>query len=173
MLTDKQIRKYYDELAPKVVNYLVANSCPYDLACDIVQESFIRLWNRRDTLSENDSISGLVFQIARNLRIDDYRKKKHEVLVDDFFDEDPKTTQSVEDTYEDNTEYLRKCLEKALDEIPDDLRTCYTLFNLGELSIKEIAEQLGINESLVKVRIHRAKEKLAKSLAYLKDTYLD
>ena len=37
------------------------------------------------------------------------------------------------------------------------------------MSIKEIAKQLSISESLVKVRIHRAKEKLADSLSYLKN----
>ena len=70
---------------------------------------------------------------------------------------------------EEYLEYIRNCLKKALDELPEELRECYTLFNIGEMSIKEIAKQLSISESLVKVRIHRAKEKLADSLSYLKN----
>lgn len=167
MISVKDMQKYYAEIAPKLTNYLVANGCSYEFACDLVQDSFIKLWNKRSELTENDSISGLVFQIAKNLRIDRIRHAKFEVLTDDFTN-DTRETETLDSNFENDQEYLRKCLQKALQELPEDLRNCYTMFNIGELSIKDIAEQLSISESLVKVRIHRAKEKLAESLAYLK-----
>ena len=59
---------------------------------------------------------------------------------------------------------------RFLAELPEELRMCYTMFNIGQMSIKDISLSLNISESLVKVRIHRAKEKLKVSLAYLKES---
>ncbi len=47
------------------------------------------------------------------------------------------------------------------------LREAFTLFQVGELSIREIAHETGASENLVKVRIHRAKQKLQVLLADL------
>ena len=79
---------------------------------------------------------------------------------------------TVEESHENSsadTQYLRSCIDKALNSLNKDLRTCYTLYNVGEMPIKDIAELLGISESLVKVRIHRAKLFLAEKLQYLRD----
>ena len=169
MITQKEMTSYYEDIAPRLTSFLLSNGCGYAQASDIVQESFIRLWKMRDQLTEDDSISGLVFRIAKNLRIDEFRKNQREVLVDEYEDS---TVPTVEDNHdiEQDEKYLRDCIEKALAELPEDLRVCYTMFNIGQISIKDISTSLDISESLVKVRIHRAKEKLKVSLAYLKES---
>ncbi len=169
MISSHEMTAYYERIAPRLTSFLLSNGCGYDQACDIVQESFIRLWKMRDKLTDQDSISGMVFRIAKNLRIDDYRKASKEVLVDEYDDSTVPTVENEEDDEEDRR-YLRECIDKALAQLPEDLRLCYTMFNLGELSIKQISEALGISESLVKVRIHRAKEKLRILLADLKES---
>ena len=63
---------------------------------------------------------------------------------------------------------MNERIEKALAQIPPLLREAYTLFQIGELSIREIAHETGVSENLVKVRIHRAKEKLQPLLADLR-----
>ncbi len=169
MLNEKQMQEYYADIAPHLTNYLIANGSSYEQACDIVQDSFIKLWQHRNEINDDDSIQGLVFRIAKNQKIDNYRKYKKEVLVDQFDDSVVPTTEDDNSTESDNS-YLKSCIEKAMNSLPDDLRKCYTMYNIGELSIKEIANILGITESLVKVRIHRAKQKLAEKLKYLKDS---
>ena len=67
--------------------------------------------------------------------------------------------------------YLRKRLQAAFAELPPMLREAYTLFQVGELSIREIAHETGVSENLVKVRIFRAKEKLKVILADLRVTF--
>ena len=67
-----------------------------------------------------------------------------------------------------DAEYLRDRLQKALAQLPPLLREAFTMFQIGELSIREIAHETGASENLVKVRIHRAKEKLQVLLADLK-----
>lgn len=173
MITEQQMKDLYEEIAPRVTNYLVANGETYETAKDLVQDTFIKLWSKRDQFSTEDNIKAMAFTIAKNLRIDRFRREKFMVEQEEFDVVVDETTLTNETDEEEYLEYIRRCLKKALDELPDDLRECYTLFNLGEMSIKEIASQLSISESLVKVRIHRAKEKLAMSLSYLKDAVDD
>ena len=166
---EKEMQAYYQEIAPRLTNYLVSDGTPYEQACDIVQESFIRVWQHRDKLTAEDSISGLVFRIAKNIKIDNFRKYRKEVLVEEYEDSVVPAVEDNQENSPEDTQYLRSCINKALDSLNKDLRTCYTLYNVGEMPIKDIAEMLGISESLVKVRIHRAKLFLAEKLQYLRD----
>lgn len=163
--------KLYGDIAPKLTNFLVAGGTDYAAACDIVQETFLRLWKRRDELVEDPAqISGFAYTIARNLRNDGFRKAKREVLQADIKDSDDDGDMSVPagasaaeavrpDSPSDN-EYLRKRLEAAFNQLPPLLREAYLLFQVYELPIREIARRTKQTEANVKVRIFRAKEKL-------------
>jgi RNA polymerase sigma-70 factor (ECF subfamily) len=66
---------------------------------------------------------------------------------------------------------LREALRSAIAELPDIYRQIFTLRDLEELNVAEAAAALGINENMVKVRLHRARMMLQKRLApYLKTT---
>ena len=84
MLSEDKIKEAYCELAGKLTNYLIAGGMDYASACDITQESFIRLWKRRETLNEHDSVSGFIFAVAKNLQIDHYRRNKFITFQDNL-----------------------------------------------------------------------------------------
>jgi len=66
---------------------------------------------------------------------------------------------------------LRETLQKAVAELPAIYRQVFTLRDLEEMNVAETAAALGVNENIVKVRLHRARMMLQKSLApYLKKT---
>lgn len=163
--------KLYGDIAPKLTNFLVAGGTEYSTACDIVQETFLRMWKRRDELVEDPAqISGFAYTIAKNLRNDGYRKAKKEVLQADIVDSDDSGDMSapaganaadaVRPSSPSDNEYLRKRLEAAFNQLPPLLREAYLLFQVYELPIREIARRTNQTESNVKVRIFRAKEKL-------------
>ena len=161
------IERLYTDIAPKLTNYLVANGVVYASACDIVQETFLRIWKRRDSLIDDpEQISGLAYTIARNLRTDKFRRTQREVLQDEIKDEDAGSV-SPADAPSDAA-YLRARLTAAIAELPPLLREAYTLFQIQELSIREIARRTNAGEGAVKVRIFRAKEKLRGLLADLR-----
>ena len=170
MITQQEMTAYYADIAPRLMRFLLANGCPHDKASDITQESFIRIWNKRDELGPDDSVSGLVFRIAQNLRIDEFRRSSREQLVDEYDDSNVPTVTDDNELPQDK-EYVRRCIRKAVSDLPEEFRVCYTMLNLGGMSIKEISQQLGISESLVKVRIHRAKEKLRTALEPLRENF--
>lgn len=161
-----QIETLYKTLAPKVTNYLVANGTPYAAACDIVQETFLKLWKMRDEVDDDEArVSGLVHSIARNLRNDKFRHDKFMTYREEIEDHELVADETA--PAPGDADYLKKRLSDALRALPPLLRESFVLFQVSELSIREIALQLGISESLVKVRIFRAKQKLKEILSDL------
>jgi len=161
------IQKHYAAIAPKLVNWLVATGSTYAQSCDIVQDTFLKIWKMRDDLIDNDaSVSGLAFTIARNLRKNEVRDSRHLVFTDSIPED--AAIANAPATAPSDTEYLRKRLVSAFAQLPPLLREAYTLFQIAEMSISEISRTTNATESLVKVRIHRAKGKLREMLADLK-----
>lgn len=164
----ERFSRLYAEIAPKLTTYLVGSGSSYAIACDIVQETFLRVWKRRDELMDDrDQVSGYIFTIARNYRKDLFRKSRHELLQPEITDEDGGTTDARPAEDADENAALRARLNAALAKLPPLLREAFTLFQIGELSIREIARQTNTTEGNVKVRIHRAKAKLREELGVM------
>jgi len=168
LLTEEQIAQYYENIAPKVVNYLVAEGLSYPIACDIVQETFVRVWNKRAVLTSDCSVSGFVFTVARNVRTDFFRKNKN-ILFKEAIEDTDIDCAAEPNTSNDDLKYLRTRLQQALNQLQDELRETYTLSQIGKNSIKDIANIMDCSENLVKVRIYRAKEKLRELLNDLQE----
>ena len=160
------IETLYREIAPRLTNWLVSSGSSYHEACDLVQNTFLKIWKMRDDLRGNDSdVSGLAFTIARNLRKNLVRDNSRITFVEEIRDEDAGTVGPA--TSASDAEYLRRRLTEAFSKLPPILREAYTLFQIGQMSIRDIANQTGVSENLVKVRIFRAKEKLREILSDL------
>lgn len=180
------IEELYKTIAPRLTNWLVASGSSYHESCDLVQSTFLKLWKMRDDLRNSDSdVSGLAFTIARNLRKNLARDNARLTFVGEIRDADEgeqggasadgeslATRLSTTDNQQSgsDSEYLRQRLTEAFAKLPPILREAYTLFQIGEMSIRDIANQTGVSENLVKVRIFRAKSKLREILADLRVT---
>ena len=167
------IEKLYNTIAPRLTNWLVASGSPYHEACDLVQNTFLKIWGMRDDLRDDEaSVSGLAFTIARNLRKNLARDNARLTFVDEIREEDAGSVDPAElpSEVEARNAELRRRLSEAFAKLPPILREAYTLFQIGEVPIREIANQTGVSENLVKVRIFRAKEKLREILADLRVT---
>ena len=159
------LEEHYRTLAPRLTNWLIASGSPYAQACDLTQETFLKLWSMREQLYDNDAaVSGLAFTIARNLRKNQLRDNQRILFTDQ-----PLPEEAVENNAPatEDMVYVRQRIQKALEQLPPLLREAYTLFQIAELSIAEIARETNATENLVKVRIHRAKAKLRELLSDL------
>ena len=176
------IENLYKTIAPRLTNWLVSSGSSYHEACDLVQSAFLKIWSMRDDLIDDaEAVSGLAFTIARNLRKNLARDNSRLTFVGEIRDpDDPDEVpnsqgirQSASSTVEppgllpSDASYLRQRLTEAFSRLPPILREAYTLFQVGEMSIREISNQTGVSENLVKVRIFRAKEKLREILSDL------
>ena len=181
------IEDHYRNIAPRLTNWLLASGSQYHEACDLVQTVFLKICKMKDTLKDDaEQVSGLAFTMARNLRKNLARDNARMTFVGEIRDADEGEAGGVKGEGESlaarvastgemktqgDAEYLRRRLQEAFKQLPPILSEAYTMFQVGEMSIKEIARQTGVSEGLVKVRIFRAKEKLRKILADLCVTY--
>ena len=167
------IEKRYKDIAPRLTNWLVSTGSQYHEACDLVQNTFLKIWEMREDLRDDeDSVSGLAFTIARNLRKNLVRDNARLTFVEEIREEDAGSEGPAELPSEvaARSAELRSRLKAAFAKLPPILCEAYTLFQIGEMSIREIANQTGVSENLVKVRIFRAKEKLQEILSDLRVT---
>ena len=119
-----------------------------DRASDVVQDVFLKMWEKVETISYEKGKSYL-FTAAHHTMVDEIRKNQiHQRFV---------TTQPTED-YE-NTQYndIYEVLNKAMEHLPADQKSVLMLRDYEGYSYEEIAEITGLNESQVKVYIFRAR----------------
>ena len=142
---------------------------------DIVQEAFLDGYRHLATFRGEARFSTWITTIALNkARARMKRSAAHaEVSLDDAGDEDRAPAVSpalLRDWREIPSEALernevRTLISQAVSELPESFRTVFVMRELEELSGEETAAALGISLALVKVRLHRARIQLQKSLA--------
>ena len=130
---------------------------------DLTQRVFIRIYRSSERYLPQAKFSTWIFTIARNLLIDEIKKRKRrpQVVFDEHIEKagDGEGGRSVE---------LTEILMKHLDTIPENHRTALFLRVQRELSYREIAEVMQTTEASVKTWIHRARLDLRKSLSNLR-----
>jgi RNA polymerase sigma-70 factor, ECF subfamily len=134
-----------------------------DEAEDIVQESYVRAFVHLGQFGGRSEFATWLTRIAVNEAI--ARKSRHKVIQ--YMDLDapknvnlqPHVVNGQADHRACNNE-LREVLTRAIDGLPDELRTVFTLRVVEELDTEETAASLELSESNVKVRLHRARSLL-------------
>jgi RNA polymerase sigma-70 factor (ECF subfamily) len=158
---EAEFERLYVQHAPAVrrlVRFLGADS---DLADDIVAETFARAWAASSPILR-ESVRAYLFTIARNLhRRAARRARSHDILSEDFADGAVTAEQSAE---------ARSDLEavlRAMNLLAPDDRAALLMRAAERMPYDEIARALGLTISNAKVRVHRARLKLAASLEKL------
>lgn len=124
---------------------------------DIVQETMIKVWERRDTWHEIESMDAFCTTICRNLALDHIKKKEHQ--NDSLDAKDIDRPDAAATPYEDMLQKDRlKLIRDLVDSLPEKQRSCMQLRDFEGKQYREIALLLGISEEQVKVNIFRARQ---------------
>ena len=144
-----------------------------DTAEDLTQEVFVRVYRSLDQYdARQGDLQNWLMRLARNLIIDDYRKRQrtpHDNQADDLADHTyhlHNSSRSVQQEMERRE--LGAQVQAGIDKLSPDLRTCVILRDIEELSYQEIVDLLKIPEGTVKSRINRGRIELAKILKRMK-----
>ena len=125
---------------------------------DIVQDTMIRVWNKRDEWAQFNSIEAFCLTVARNLAID--RSQKSEVQNIELTTE----TQEMSDGSTPERQLERSeqmdLVRKLINELPEKQRTIIQLRDIEEKSYKEIADVMQLTEDQVKVTLFRARQRI-------------
>jgi RNA polymerase sigma-70 factor (ECF subfamily) len=133
-----------------------------DIAADVTQDIFLKMYNNLDKFKEEKNFTAWLFTISRNYCIDYWRKNKKYLLNNQELDEKVSLhNPTPEDTVVRESE-IRE-LRKKIAQLEPDLRVMLILRDIQDLSYQEIAGKFSIPEGTVKSRINRARLKLAQS----------
>ena len=126
---------------------------------DIVQETMIKVWNRRDQWDEIESIEAFCLTICRNLALDKMHKMENQNQsldegIHDATDRSFSSNPEEQAMQRDRIQLIRR----LIDHLPEKQRSCMQLRDFEGKSYKEIAQVLGISEEQVKINIFRARQ---------------
>ena len=130
------------------------------VADDLIQETFIRVQKKLPQLREESKISSWIFRIAINLCKDHFRKISQSSRGDSVITEKMEILAAPQFQKELEQHQMGKCVQDKVRLLPESYQTVLVLYNLMEFSYQEIAEILEISVENVKVRLHRARQKL-------------
>lgn len=121
---------------------------------DLVQEVFLRILKYRQSYQPEAPFRAWVYQIARNVRVDHFRKNPVQA------EWKPEMSPSFVPPDAPLKDQEKLLLHRALMRLPEDKREILVLGRLQEMKYEEIARLLGCEVGAVKVRIHRALQSL-------------
>ena len=147
-MTEKNYNDCVTQYADNVFRFIVKNLKHEEDARDIVQTAFEKMWRNREAV-ENDKAKSYLFTVAYNQMIDDIRKNKRVQLKEEFKDETKVGYQSNSNT--------KKVLMEALNRLNETQKSLIMLKDYEGYNYAEIGQITGLNESQVKVYLHRAR----------------
>jgi len=161
-----------ERLYPTVIR-IVRNHLPFAMdEEDLAQEIFLKMFAKLDSFRGVQPLEHWVSRIARNTCYDHLRKQKRrgELRYADLREEETELLESVlarpaePETMLDSTEGVHGLLNRLLASLKPMEEKVLRLLDLEQLSVKDIAAQLGWGESKVKVTAFRARKKLQATL---------
>ena len=153
-------RKLYETVFPILFRVAYRITSSEEAAEDLCQETFFRLHEKNMIFPSPDEAKYWLIRVVKNAALNYAKRKVRErKAYQRAFREDTRTVETGENLLvkKETREEVREALEK----LPENLRIVLILKEYGELNYKEIGRSLGISEGNVKVRVFRARERLA------------
>ena len=160
----------FKEMSAKLVRYAKTIVRDEAAAYDVLQDVFLKLWEKRGTLNPESSLQSLLYTMTRNASLNVQRKQSYLVHADylpDEVDVRQGTGNSVE--IEIDAQDLSVRLNWWIEELPDRRREAFVLSRHYELSHKEISDIMGLSERTVNTHIFLALKHLRSRLDQYKN----
>jgi len=160
-----EFRRLYETVFPILfrVSYRIAGS--EEAAEDLCQEAFFKLYEKNMVFPSPDEAKYWLIRVVKNAALNYAKRKQRErKAYQKAFKEDTRTVETGEHFVLKKESRIE--VREALEKLPENLRVVLVLKEYGELNYKEIGRALGISEGNVKVRVFRARERLAGILNY-------
>ena len=144
----------------------------HDEAEDLTQDVFLKVFRSLATFDRRANFQTWLVSVSRNLCIDHYRSvRKERETIDRDVNADTLSPVSAEVSPHLALERSDLALElrRALQQLPESLRTAVVMRDIQELAYQEIADRLHLPEGTVKSRINRGRHELARQITRLRD----
>ncbi|MBF12488.1 MAG: RNA polymerase subunit sigma-70 [Flavobacteriaceae bacterium] len=162
-MTKKEFRSLYDQNYEGIRRYIYFRSMNEDLANDVAQNVFLKIWSKKLNIAEY-SIRPLLYKIANDEFISELRKRKHIVSIKNGMDK-----LEFEDKNQNEDQEERKLqLKKALALLTEKQRTVILMNKLEGLTYLEISESLNLSIKAVEKRMTSGMKSLREKIKEIK-----
>ena len=153
-----QINYIWKEHHDQLLNFIRKRVKDPDAAEDILQDVFLKILSKIETLKNSDKLKSWLFQITRNVIADYYRQKQKESNL-------PETKPEKEFTPDESAmREAESWVGLHVQELPENYRKAVELFELKGQSLQQIADQMEISYTNARARVTRGRAALKKSL---------
>ena len=158
---EDRFRAAYLNNRPRLLHCLAHWTGDANEAADLMQEAFLRMYEKR---IEPHSANRWLMKTSYRLFVDQWRKKQKTVWISlDEMPELPSKTSPSPEKAVIRSEFVR-AVNRALAELPARDRTVLLKLAHGGTTYREIAEDMGCSEGLVKTVVHRARKRMRRML---------
>lgn len=158
----KAFDRLFAEKHQQVYAYCLRLVKSEEVAEEIMMDVFLTVWKKRELMRADQSLNALLFKITKDLSINYLKKSAREQALRAKFQQqwfhpthNPTDTQMLSQEYD-------RIASQAIEQLPPQRRTIFTMRRHLDMSTSEIAQQLGISQSTVKGQ-------LAKAAKFLRD----
>jgi len=178
-MNDLEFPKIYETFQPKILRYLTRLVSEAE-AEDLTQEVLIKVSEALPDFRGESQLSTWIYRIATNAALDRLRSPFHKQIVHDCLtgeetELEDRDAATGERTPLIETQIFRKemneCIQGFIQKLPENYRVVLILSEFEGLKDSEIAETLRISSGAVKIRLHRARERLKEELSTKCETY--
>jgi RNA polymerase sigma-70 factor (ECF subfamily) len=125
---------------------------------DVVQDTMLKVWNRREQWDEIESMEAFCLTICRNLALDRNKKADNQTAPLDDVTEPPDRSYASNPEEQTVQRDRIQLVRQLIEQLPEKQRTCIWLRDIEGKAYKEIAQMMDISEQQVKVNIFRARQ---------------
>ncbi|MBR5421147.1 MAG: RNA polymerase sigma factor [Lachnospiraceae bacterium] len=155
------LREIYEEYHSWLYSVVYGVLQQKERAEDVSADLFLRIWNSASNFKAGTGHRGYLATIARNMAIDELRKRKREVYLDGPDTEDDTETDIADDTPGPEAETVQNLsIQQALERLKPAEREVVNMKVLSEMTFQEISDTLGIPMGTVTWRYQAAIKKL-------------
>jgi len=154
-MTEDEFDAFYSAAFPRLTGQLYAFTGDHGEAQDVVQEAFVRAWDRRKTFMADDAPEAWIRTVAMRLAVSRWRRARRWLEL-------VRRTPLDDSTPGPGPEHT--ALVTALRQLPEAQRMAIVLHHLCDLSVEQVASETGAPVGTVKARLSRGRAALAKHL---------
>ena len=139
----------------KLYSYLLSLTASPEIAEDIIQDTFLKLWKNRSSIEAIDHLGGYLFKTTRNLAINAFKRMSKETIILSKL----QSQQNSVNTKADDTLVVKEAeqlLYQTIQNLPPQQKLIYTLSREQGLKHEDISQQLHLSSSTVRNHIVQA-----------------
>jgi RNA polymerase sigma-70 factor (ECF subfamily) len=152
----------------KLYGFLLGLAASHEIAEDMVQDVFMRIWQKRAEFAHVENLNGYIFRIAQNHAIDQMRKTANDIILfnSEYVDQPDTSTPNPIDLLMDKE--LSVAINEAIERLTPQQKKVFTYHRIDGLPHEEIARKMKLSISTVQNHMQRA---LVSVKAYLEEHY--